>query len=314
MQVFVAGATGVVGRRLVPMLVRAGHSVTGMTRSAAKSDAIRALGAEPVVADALDAEAVRAAVGRAKPEIVIHQLTALPASLNIRDLKREAEPTNRLRTLGTDYLLAAAQQAGARRFLAQSYGGWMFSRDSGPVMTEEDAADPDPPVAVREVVAAIDYVERTVPAARGTEGLVLRYGGFYGPGTAFGAGGGMLRQIRQRRVPIIGAGTGVWSFLHIDDAAAATVAALERGGPGVYNIADDDPAQVAVWLPELARILGAKPPRRIPGWLARLLVGEHGVAVMTAARGLSNAKARRELRWLPQWATWREGFRRGPDQ
>jgi nucleoside-diphosphate-sugar epimerase len=311
MRVFVAGATGVVGRRLVPMLVGAGHSVTGMTRSAAKSDAIRALGAEPAVADALDAGAVRLAVGRAKPEVVIHQLTALPANLNIRDLKREAAPTNRLRTLGTDYLLAAAKHAGTRRFIAQSYGGWMFSRHSGPVMTEEDVPDPDPPAAIREVVAAIAYVERTVPAAHGMEGLVLRYGGFYGPGTAFGAGGGMLQQVRQRRVPVIGAGTGVWSFLHIDDAAAATVAAVERGRPGVYNIADEDPAQVSVWLPELARILGAKPPRRIPSWLARLLIGEHGVAVMTTARGLSNAKAKRNLGWQPHWATWREGFRRG---
>jgi nucleoside-diphosphate-sugar epimerase len=293
------------------MLVRAGHSVTGMTRSAAKSDAIHVLGAVPVIADALNAEAVRVAVGQAQPDVVIHQLTALPANLDIRKIERETAPTNRLRTLGTDCLLAAARQAGARRFLAQSYGGWMFSRTSGPVMTEEDVGDPDPPTAIREVLAAISYVERIVPGAPGIEGLVLRYGGFYGPGTAFGPGGGMLQQIRHRRVPIIGAGTGVWSFLHIDDAAEATVAAIERGRPGIYNVADDEPAQVSVWLRELAAILGAKPPWRVPAWIARLLVGEPGVAVMTRARGLSNAKARRELGWKPRWPTWREGFRRG---
>jgi nucleoside-diphosphate-sugar epimerase len=221
-----------------------------------------------------------------------------------------ALPT-RLRTEGTDHLVAAARAAGARRLVAQSFAGWPFARVGGPVKTEDDPLDPDPPAELRRTLDAIRHLEAAVLGADGLEGLVLRYGGFYGPGTSLGVGGYMLDDLRRRRLPLVGAGTGVWSFVHIDDAATATVAAVERGAPGIYQVVDDDPAPVSAWLPELAAGVGARPPRRLPVWVARLVAGDHAVALMTEVRGAANAKARRELGWRPAWPSWRQGFRHG---
>jgi nucleoside-diphosphate-sugar epimerase len=315
MKVFVAGASGGMGRRLVPQLVRAGHSVVAMTRSAAKIDAIRVAGAVPTVADALDRAAVMAVVRSAEAEVVVHQLTAIPPRLDMRRFDCEFAPTNRLRTEGTDHLVAAARAVGARRFVAQSFAGWPYAREGDPVKTEDDRLDSEPPAAFRPTLEAIRYLEATVVGARGLEGLVLRYGAFYGPGTSLGEGGSLLDDVRRRRLPIVGRGTGVWSFIHVDDAAAATLAAIERGAPGVYNIVDDDPAPVSEWLPALAAAVGAKPPRHIPAFVARVAIGEHGVALMTQVRGASNAKAKRELGWRPQYPSWRTGFREalGPE-
>jgi 2-alkyl-3-oxoalkanoate reductase len=311
MRIFVAGATGALGRRLVPQLVAGGHQVTGMTRSPGKVGWLRAAGAEPVMADALDRDDVLRVVAAARPEVVVHQLTDLAAMTNFRRFDAGFAATNRLRTEGTDHLLAAARAAGARRLVAQSFAGWPFARVGGPVKTEDDPLDPDPPAELRRTLDAIRHLEAAVAQAEGIEGLVLRYGGFYGPGTSAGEGGYVLEDLRRRRFPIVGAGTGVWSFVHIDDAAAATVAAVERGAPGIYQIVDDDPAPVAEWLPVLAEAAGARPPRRVPVWAARLLAGEHGVVLMTEVRGASNAKAKRELGWRPAWPSWRQGFRTG---
>jgi 2-alkyl-3-oxoalkanoate reductase len=314
MRVFVAGGSGAIGRPLIARLVGAGHSVVATTRSAEKGDAIRAAGAEPAVADALDEAAVTAAVRGAAPEAVIHQLTALSGlSGNPRRFDREFATTNRLRTEGTDHLLRAAREVGARRFVAQSFAGWPYAREGGPAKAEDDPLDPVPPAAERETFAAIRYLEDAVAGAEGIEGVVLRYGGFYGPGTGLARGeeSAFADTIRKRRFPILDGGTGVWSFVHIDDAAAATVAALERGAPGIYNIVDDDPAQVSEWLPALAAGLGAKPPRRLPTWLGRIVGGELAVSLMTQVRGASNAKAKRELGWQPAHASWREGFQTG---
>jgi nucleoside-diphosphate-sugar epimerase len=311
MNVFVAGATGALGRRLVPLLVAGGHRVVAMTRSPAKAEGLRAAGAEPVVADALDRDAVLAAVGDARPEVVVHQLTALADMTDFRRFDEGFAATNRLRTEGTDHLIEAARAAGARRLVAQSFAGWPFARVGGPVKTEDDPLDPDPPAAVRRTLDAIRPLEAAVLGAEGLERVVLRYGGFYGPGTSAGAGGFIVEDLRRRRFPIIGAGTGVWSFIHIDDAASATAAAVERGAPGIYQIVDDDPAPVSAWLPALAEAVGARPPRRLPIWVARLVAGEHGVVLMTEARGAANAKAKRELGWRPAYPSWRQGFRTG---
>ena len=311
MRIFVAGATGALGRRLVPLLVAGGHQVTAMTRSPGKAAGLAAAGVEPVVADALDQEAVLGVVAAARPEVVVHQLTALAATSDLRKFDAGFAATNRLRTEGTDHLLEAARAAGARRMVAQSYAGWPFARVGGPVKAEDDPLDPDPPAELRRTLDAIRHLEAAVLSAEGIEGVVLRYGGFYGPGTSAGAGGYILDDLRRRRFPIVGAGSGVWSFVHIDDAATATVAAVERGAPGVYQVVDDDPAPVAEWLPALAAAAGARPPRRVPVWLARLLGGEHGVILMNEVRGASNAKARRELGWRPAWPSWRQGFRDG---
>jgi 2-alkyl-3-oxoalkanoate reductase len=309
MRVFVAGAAGAIGQQLLPQLVAQGHQVTASTRSPARAARLRELGAEPVVMDGLDAMAVGEAVARAEPEAVIHQMTSLAAAggSDLRHFDRTFAVTNRLRTRGTDHLLAAAAAAGARRFVAQSYTGWPNIREGGPVKTEDDPLDPDPPAAQRESLAAIRYLERVVPAAAPLQGIVLRYGSFYGPGASEAFAG----LVRKRRLPVIGDGAGVWSFLHIRDAAAATVAALERGRPGVYNVVDDEPARVAEWLPFLAQAVGAQPPRRIPVWLGRLAAGEVAVAAMTQIRGSSNARAKRELGWQPAWPSWRRGFSGG---
>jgi nucleoside-diphosphate-sugar epimerase len=311
MRIFVAGATGALGRRLVPLLVADGHQVTGMTRTAAKAAGLRAAGAEPVVADALDRDAVGRALAAARPEVVVHELTDLTGMTDFRKFDEGFAVTNRLRTEGTDHLVASARAAGARRLVAQSFAGWPFARVGGPVKTEDDPLDPDPPAALRRTLDAIRHLESAVLGAEGLEGVVLRYGGFYGPGTSAGADGFMLDELRRRRFPVVGAGTGVWSFVHIDDAASATVAAVERGAPGIYQVVDDEPAPVSAWLPALAAATGAPPPRRVPAWLARLLGGEHTVVLMTQARGASNAKARRELAWRPAHPTWRQGFRTG---
>jgi 2-alkyl-3-oxoalkanoate reductase len=311
MRVFVAGASGAIGGRLVPMLMEAGHAVVAMTRTADKADAIRASGAEPVLADALDADSVGAAVRAAEPKAVVHQLTALSSMTgNPRKFAEDFALTNRLRTEGTDHLLAAARAAGARRFVAQSYAGWPYAREGGPVKSEDDPLDPDPPAAARDALDAMRYLDRIVPGAEGIEGVVLRYGGFYGPGTGIARGeeSALIEAIRKRRFPVVGGGTGVWSFVHIDDAASATLAALDRGAPGIYNVVDDDPAPVSEWLPALADAIGAKPPRRVPTWIGRLAGGEMAVSLMTQVRGASNAKAKRELGWQPEHPSWREGF------
>jgi 2-alkyl-3-oxoalkanoate reductase len=311
MRIFVAGSTGALGRRLVPLLAADGHEVTAMTHTAGKAAGLRAAGAEPVVGDALDRDAVLRAVSAARPEVVVHQATALAGLTDWRRFDEGFAATNRLRTEGTDHLLEAARAAGARRFVAQSYAGWPFARIGGPVKTEEDPLDPDPPAQLRRTLDAIRHLEAAVGGADGLEGVVLRYGGFYGPGTSVGVGGYMLDDLRRRRFPMVGAGTGVWSFVHIDDAASATVAAVDRGEAGLYQVTDDDPAPVSDWLPALAAAVGARPPRRLPAWLGRLLGGEHVVVLMNEVRGASNAKARRELGWLPAWSSWRQGFRGG---
>jgi nucleoside-diphosphate-sugar epimerase len=318
MKVFVAGATGVLGRELVPQLVARGHEVVGMTRTASKQDGLRALGARPVVADALDPDAVAQAVASAEPEVIVHQLTALSGKMSARDMRRPDRSsamtmTNRLRTEATDHLLAAGRAVGARRFVAQSIAGFRFARTGGPVQTEADPLDPNPPAALRTGQAAILHLEQAVTTIEWGEGLVLRYGGFYGPGTGISLAPDALMAvpIRKRRFPIVGDGGGVWSHVHIEDAAAATVAAVERGQPGIYNVVDDEPAPVRDWLPVLASALGAKPPRRVPRWLARLAAGEAATVMMTDLRGASNAKAKRELGWQPRYASWRQGFAQG---
>ncbi len=308
MKVLVAGATGALGRQLVPRLVAAGHDVTGMTRCVARCDAVRALGAAPVVADALDPDAVAVAVGQAAPDVIVHQLTALSGPIDLRRFERSFALTNRLRTEGTDHLLAAGRAAGVGRFVVQSFAGWPFARTGGPVKTEDDPLDPAPAEAMRSTLDAIRHLEDAVLAAGWTQGVVLRYGGFYGPGTSLAADGEHLAQIRRRRFPVVGDGAGVWSFIHVADAAEATVAAVERGRSGVYNIVDDDPAPVAVWLPAVAGALGAKPPRHVPRALGRLLAGEPAAVMMTQVRGASNAKAKRELGWRPGHPSWRDGF------
>ena len=313
MKVFIAGATGAIGKQLVPMLVERGHEVTGMTRTSAKQDLIRGLGARPVVADALDPEGVARAVTEAEPEVVIHQLTAIDASRFGRSLDKTFALTNRLRTEGTDHLLAAANAVGARRFIAQSFAGWPFERTGGPIKTEEDPLQASPPKTVSETLGAIKYLEATVTGAEGIEGLALRYGGFYGPGTSLAVNpdSEQVEMVRKRRFPIVGNGAGIWSLVHIHDAAAAPAAAVEGGEPGLYNVVDDEPAPVSVALPELARVIGAPPPRRIPRWLGRLLAGEGMTIMMTEVRGASNAKAKRELGWELRYPSWRLGIREG---
>jgi nucleoside-diphosphate-sugar epimerase len=317
MWIFVAGASGALGRALVPQLVARGHEVVGMTRTAAKQDLLRSLGARPVVADALDPDAVAAAVASAEPEVIVHQLTALSGPMGLRDARHPerslaATMTNRLRTEGTDHLLAAGRAVGARRVVAQSFGAFRFARTGG-VATEDDPLDPDPPASMRTVQEGYRYLEQAVTSIEWGEGLALRYGGFYGPGTGTSAAPDavMAAAIRKRRLPIIGDGGGVMSHIHVEDAAAATVAAIEHGRPGVYNVVDDEPAPVREWLPVLASALGAKPPRRIPRWLGRLAAGETATAMMTQVRGASNEKAKRELGWQPRYASWRQGFAHG---
>jgi 2-alkyl-3-oxoalkanoate reductase len=308
MKIFLAGATGVIGRRLVPLLVERGHEVVGTTRSEAKGADLRAAGATPVELDLLDERNVLDAVTEARPEVVVHQATALKGLSDLRRFNEQFAETNRLRTEGTEYLLAAAVEAGSRRFVAQSYAGWPSGRKSGAVKSESDPLDPAPAETMRQTHEAIRHLETVVLTERGLEGIVLRYGGFYGPGTSLAEGGAHLEAVQERKFPIVGSGAGVWSFVHIDDAASATLAAIERGAPGLYNIVDDVPAPVSEWLPALAAAVGAKPPRHVPLWLGRRLAGEAVAVMMTEVRGASNAKAKRELGWVPRYASWRAGF------
>src|SRR3954453_5573534 len=315
MKIFVAGATGAIGRGLVPQLVARGHDVVGMTRSPSKQDLVRSLGARPVVADALDPDAVAQAVAAAEPEGIVHQLTALSGPMSVREARHPerfsgAIMTNRLRTDGTDHLLAAGRAVGARRFVAQSFGAFRFARTGGPGLREAEPLDPNPPGALRQVVEALLYLEKAVTTIEWGDGLVLRYGGFYGPGTSISMDpdAQMSAPIRKRRLPIVGDGGGVFSYIHVEDAATATAIAVERGAPGVYYVVDDEPAAQRDWLPVLASALGAKPPRRIPRWLARLVAGEMATLMMTEVKGASNEKAKLELGWEPRYASWRQGF------
>jgi len=303
MRVFVAGATGVIGQYLVPGLITAGHEVTGSTRSALKASQLKGQGATPVVVDGLDREAVIKAVTAAQPEVIIHQMTALTSMRSFRHFDKEFAVTNELRGRGTDYLLEAAAQAGTRRLIAQSFVGWTNAREGSTVKTEEDPLDPHPLAVTAGTLAAIRHLEDAVPA-KAPEGLVLRYGILYG----HGASDAMLKAVRKRQLPVVGEGTGIWSFTEVTDAAAATVAAVTRGASGVYNVVDDEPAPVAQWLPYLASSLGVKPPMRAPAWLGRLLGGELTVSMMTEVRGASNEKAKRELGWTPAYPSWRDGF------
>jgi nucleoside-diphosphate-sugar epimerase len=305
MRVFVTGATGALGRHLVPGLAAAGHQVTGTTRTPGKAGQLRAAGAEPVVLDGLDRQAVIAAVRAAAPQVIVHQMTALAGLRSFRHPDQAFAATNELRTRGTGNLLAAAAAAGTGRVIAQGYAGPGPDQPSGGgLKTEDDPPGWRPIRSAAQMTAAIAYVDQAVPAGA-PEGVVLRYGGLYGPGT----GDFLVQMVRRRQVPVIGGGTGVWSFIEVTDAAAATVAAVERGAPGLYNMVDDDPAPVAEWLPYLAQVAGARPPLRVPAWLGRLLAGEFVVAQMTTSRGSSNEKARKELGWEPRYPSWREGFR-----
>jgi nucleoside-diphosphate-sugar epimerase len=311
LKVFVAGANGAIGKPLVTQLVSRGYDVVAMTRSPKNDAALRAAGAEPVVVDALNRDALIEAVKRAEPDIVMHELTALTGMKDFKHFDDEFAMTNRLRTEGTDNLLAAALTAGARRFIAQSFGNWNYERTGTLAKTEDDPLDSNRPKNQTQSFAAICHLENTVLGAAGIEGVVLRYGNLYGPGTGFAAHGDLAEMVRKRAFPIVGNGAGVWSFIHVDDAASATVAAIQHGAPGVYNIVDDDPAPVSTWLPEYARAIGARSPFHIPVWLGRLAAGEVGVSVMTKIHGASNAKAKRELGWTPFYATWRQGFQTG---
>jgi nucleoside-diphosphate-sugar epimerase len=302
MRVFLTGATGAIGKPLVAQLIAAGHEVVGLTTRPEGAKALEALGAEAVVGDALDAGTVGRAVSEAAPDAIVHEATALAGGINPRRLDRDFAKTNRLRTEGTDLLLSAGRAAGVKRFVAQSFGGWPYARTGGPVKHENDPLDSEPPGATSETLGAIRHLERAVTGAEWTEGIVLRYAGFYGPGTnmAVSPRGEMAEMVGKRWLPLIGDGGGVWSFIHVEDAASATVAALERGERGIYNVADDEPVRVREWLPAYAEALGAKAPRRMPAWLARLVAGEAAVLMMTESRGASNDKARSELGWSPR--------------
>jgi nucleoside-diphosphate-sugar epimerase len=309
MRIFLAGGTGAVGRRLIPLLVEAGHQVTALTRTDASARAAGKMGAQPVMADALNGAELAKAVQLSKPQAVIHQLTALAdAPGNLRRFDKEFAGTNLLRTSVLDTMLKAAQDCGARRFIAQSFCGWPQARSGSWIKAESDALEPHPAKEFRHSQAAIQYLERAVPQASGIDGIVLRYGVLYGPGTHFAEDGSIVELIRKRRLPIVGGGTGVWSFTHVDDAAAATLAALDHGNAGIYNIVDDDPAPVSEWLPAWARAVGAPPPRHVPAWLGRLALGTGGLAWVLQGRGSSNAKAKEELGWRPLHPSWRTGM------
>jgi nucleoside-diphosphate-sugar epimerase len=300
MRVFVAGASGVIGRRLVPQLIDRGHEVIGTSRSPGNAERVRTLGAEPIALDLLDPRAVRKAVLETQPDAIVHQATALADVRFSRNLDRTFAQTNRLRIEGTDALLAAAREARVGRFVAQSFANARYAREGGPVKTEDDPLDPTPVPTTWETNAAMRHLDQAVTDAGG---IALRYGSFYGADND-----ALVEPIRKRQFPIVGDGGGISSFIHLDDAAAATVLALEHDGAGIYNLVDDDPAPVREWLPVLANVLGAKPPRHVPRWLARLFAGEAGVSMGTEARGASNAKAKRELGWELRYPSWREGF------
>ncbi len=305
MKIFLAGATGAVGQALVPLLTSHGHTVTGTTRSPSKVETLRALGAEPVVVDGLDRDGIRAAVAAARPDAIVHQMTALGGDLDIRRFERSFAATNRLRTEGTDHLVEAARESGVDRIVAQSFAAWPYARVGGTVKTEADPLDDNPPKQVRTTLEAIKHLEAAVT---GVGGVALRYGGFYGPGTGLAPGGDQWEAIKARKFPLVGDGGGVFSFAHVEDVASGTLAALEHGRPGgIYNICDDDPAPARVWMPEVAAAIGAPPPRHLPRWVGRLF-GAHVVTMMCEIRGASNELAKRELGWEPAWPSWREGI------
>lgn len=312
-RVFIAGATGVLGRRLVPLLVDRGYDVTGLTRTASKRALLERLGATPAVANALDATALGRAISEAEPDVVVHQLTDLSNLGTMRNFDREFAGNARLRGTGTDILLSASRAAGVRRFVAQCWAGFLFAGDVRARVSEADPLESPPPKPFRNALAADRHLEEAVTGATWTDGIVLRYGGFYGPGTSISMEppGVQSEMVRKRQFPIVGDGTGYTSFIHIDDAASATVAAIERGRPGIYHVTDDEPARASEWLPVLAAALGAKPPMRVPVWLARILAGPAAVEIMTRASGASNAKAKQELAWQPAYASWRDGFVHG---
>lgn len=305
MRVLVAGATGAVGLSLIPALLSRGHVVAGLARN---PGAVEPLGAQPIQADALQRDTVIRSVRDFAPDAIVHQLTALPSTMDLMRFDRVFEQTNRLRTKGTEILLEAARSAGVKRFVAQSFCGWPYARTGPLVKTEADELDPNPPARLRTTLDAIRRLETTVVGARDVAGTILRYGGFYGPHTHLGRGGSMTEQVRRRRVPVIGDGGGVWSFCHIADVASATVKAVESDATGVFNVVDDDPAPVATWLPFLAKTMGAPPPRRLPMWIARLILPEHLRAIMTEARGGSSELFRRTFDWTPKYPSWRQGF------
>jgi nucleoside-diphosphate-sugar epimerase len=307
MRVFVAGATGAVGARLLPLLVSAGHSVVGLTRTPVKAESIRRAGAEPVVADALDETALRDAIMAARPEVIVHELTSLSGSNDLRHFDRTFAVSNRLRTEALASMLRVAILAGTRRLVVQSFCGWPYARIGDHLKTEEEPLDPQPPRQLKSTLDAIRYIESTVPNAGEVEGLVLRYGAFYGPKTGI-FDGQIVQQLRKRRMPLIGDANGWWNFLHIDDAAEATAIAVNRGSRGIYNIVDDAPAPVFEWLPTLAKMAGAEPPLRVPKWLARIIAGEHLVTMMTECRAGLNTKAKHDLSWQPRYPSWRQGF------
>lgn len=305
MKIFIAGATGVVGRHLVPLLVADGHDVVATTRSKDKLDGLQEAGAKGVVLDALDAAAVGEAVAAAEPDAIIHQMTSLAGSQDLKHFDRTFAQTNLLRTVGTDNLVAAARAQGVRRFVAQSFGGWTYERSGSELKTEADALDPTPPRNQRKTLAAIKHLERALDEAP-LDGVSLRYGIFYGPG----ASEEMVHLVRKRRMPIVGQGNGIWSMCHVWDAASATMAALTAPA-GVYNIVDDEPAPVREIITTLAEVCGAKPPRRVPIWVGRLGAGEVGVSMLTQVRGCSNSKALKRMGWAPHYRSWRDGFREG---
>jgi nucleoside-diphosphate-sugar epimerase len=308
MKVLVTGGTGAIGKFLLPLLLENKHEVVALTRSVTKAPLLEDTGVSAVIVDPLDKERVNAVVRREEPEVIIHQLTALTGAGNFRRFDQEFALTNRFRTEVTDTLLAAGRSIGTRRFIAQSYCGWPYARKGGPVKTEEDPLDPTPPESFTKTLAALRYLEARVSTTTFLDVLALRYGMFYGPGTAIGKGGAIVKMVKRRTFPIIGGGGGVWSFIHLLDAARATLAAMSRCAPGIYNIVDDEPAKVATWLPALAKAIEAKPPYKIPHWLGELVIGKAGVSMMTQIRGCSNAKAKGELNWTPVYPSWRIGF------
>ena len=308
MKVLVTGGTGAIGKFLLPLLLDNKHEVVALTRSAIKAADLEDMGVSAAIVDPLDKVRLTAEVRRAEPDVIIHQLSALTGAGNFRKLDQEFALTNRFRTEVTATLLAAARTIGTRRFIAQSFCGWPYAKKGGPVKTEEDALDPKPLENFTKTLASIRYLEDTLRSTTFLEALALRYGNFYGPGTSIGKGGAVFKMVRQRRLPVIGGGGGVWSFIHILDAARATVAAISRGAPGVYNIVDDEPAKVATWLPALAKAVDAGAPYKIPHWLGEIMVGKAGVSMMTEIRGCSNEKAKRELKWTPVYPSWRIGF------
>jgi 2-alkyl-3-oxoalkanoate reductase len=313
-KVFVTGSTGAIGRLLIPALIRQGHGVVALVRTSEKAKQIDAQGAEAVVADALDEAQLTSAVVHAKPDVIIHQLTSLAKAGNLRKFDQEFELTNRMRTEVTATLLGAARAVGVRRFIAQSFCGWPFARVGSAIKDEADALDDNPPANFRKSLKAIQYLESAVERTTNLHAVALRYGFLYGPGSAISRDGSIVNAVLSRKLPIVGSGTGVWSFIHIADAVQATIAAVIQGDPGIYNVVDDDPAPVAEWLPALAATLGAKAPFRIPLWLGRIAIGEGGVSMMTRVRGGSNKKAKCQLRWQPEHCSWRQGFVSGLDK